>query len=106
MRYGSPLRHGSRCFWRQTVAQRPQSSRRVHCVLYLFSNPLPGARRRARTYEPSPGPQVLVSNHTSYFDVLVLMAALGVDYHFVAKKEVHDMPFIGTFLRKLEHFCL
>ena len=47
----------------------------------------------------------IVSNHTSYFDVLVLMAALGVDYHFVAKSEVHSMPFIGTFLRKLGHFA-
>ena len=54
----------------------------------------------------SPGAAVLVSNHTSYFDVLVLMATLGVDYHFVAKKEVHTMPFIGTFLRKLGHFRL
>ena len=52
-----------------------------------------------------PGPRVIVSNHTSYFDVLVLMAALGVDYHFVAKQEVHHMPFIGTFLRKLHHFA-
>jgi 1-acyl-sn-glycerol-3-phosphate acyltransferase len=48
---------------------------------------------------------VIVSNHTSYFDVLALMGALGVDYHFVAKREVQDMPFIGTFLRKLEHFA-
>ena len=53
----------------------------------------------------TPGPRVIVSNHTSYFDVLVLMAALGVDYHFVAKQEVHRMPFIGTFLRKLHHFA-
>lgn len=44
---------------------------------------------------------MLASNHTSYFDVLVLMAALGVDYHFVAKSEIRRMPFVGTFLRKL-----
>ncbi len=49
--------------------------------------------------------RVLVSNHTSYADVLILMAALGVDYHFVAKSEVRNMPFIGTFLRKLGHFA-
>jgi len=47
--------------------------------------------------------RIYVSNHTSYFDVLVLMAALGIDYRFVAKIEVRSMPFIGTFLRKLGH---
>ncbi len=44
---------------------------------------------------------MFVSNHTSYVDVVVLMAALGVDYHFVAKAEVRSMPFFSTFLRKL-----
>ncbi len=52
-----------------------------------------------------PGARVLVSNHASYLDVLVLMAALGVDYHFVAKREVFNIPFIGLFMRKLEHFA-
>src|SRR5438046_5455407 len=31
------------------------------------------------------------------------MMGLGVPYRFVAKNEVHNMPFIGTFLRKMEH---
>ncbi len=47
--------------------------------------------------------RIYVSNHTSYFDVLALMAALGVDYRFVSKIEVRSMPFIGMFLRKLGH---
>jgi fatty-acyl-CoA synthase len=50
-------------------------------------------------------PRMFVSNHTSYADVLVLMAVLGVDYRFVAKGEVLSMPFIRTFLRKLGHFA-
>ena len=50
-----------------------------------------------------PGPKIFASNHTSFFDVLPLMEALGVPYRFVAKSEVHDMPFIGTFLRKMKH---
>jgi 1-acyl-sn-glycerol-3-phosphate acyltransferase len=50
-------------------------------------------------------PCMFVSNHTSYMDVVVLMAALGVDYHFVAKAEVGSMPVIRTFLRKLGHFA-
>jgi 1-acyl-sn-glycerol-3-phosphate acyltransferase len=48
-------------------------------------------------------PCVIVANHTSYADVLLLMAALGVDYRFVAKIEVMRMPLIGTFMRKLGH---
>ncbi len=31
------------------------------------------------------------------------MMGLGVPYRFVAKNEVHSMPFIGTFLRKMDH---
>src|SRR5713226_1670640 len=31
------------------------------------------------------------------------MEALGVNYHFVSKSEARAMPFIGTFLHKLEH---
>jgi fatty-acyl-CoA synthase len=49
--------------------------------------------------------RMFVSNHTSYADVVVLIAALGADYHFVAKGEVRSMPFFRTFLRKLGHFA-
>jgi len=49
-------------------------------------------------------PRMLVANHTSYADIVVLMAALGTDYHFVAKAEVMSMPFFRTFLRKLGHY--
>jgi len=50
------------------------------------------------------GPCLFVSNHTSYSDVLAVMALFDANYHFVAKIEIEDMPFIGTFLRKLGHF--
>jgi fatty-acyl-CoA synthase len=50
-------------------------------------------------------PRMLVANHTSYADIVVLMGALGTDYHFVAKAEVMAMPFFRTFLRKLGHFA-
>ncbi len=50
-------------------------------------------------------PRMFVANHTSYVDIIVLIAALGVDYHFVAKGEVRSMPFFRTFLRKLGHFA-
>ena len=51
----------------------------------------------------TPGAKVFASNHTSYFDVLPLMLGLGVGYRFVAKMEVLSMPFIGTFLRQMDH---
>jgi 1-acyl-sn-glycerol-3-phosphate acyltransferase len=50
-------------------------------------------------------PRMFVSNHTSYADILMLIAALGTDFHFVAKSEVESMPLFGTFLRKLGHFA-
>jgi fatty-acyl-CoA synthase len=50
-------------------------------------------------------PRMFVANHTSYVDIVVLVAALGVEYHFVAKGEVESMPFFRTFLRKLGHFA-
>ena len=51
----------------------------------------------------TPGVKIYASNHTSFFDVLPLMMALGVPYRFVAKSEVRNMPFIGTFLNKMKH---
>jgi 1-acyl-sn-glycerol-3-phosphate acyltransferase len=51
------------------------------------------------------GACIYVSNHTSYSDVLAVMAVLQTNYHFVAKNEINHMPFIGTFLRKLGHFA-
>jgi 1-acyl-sn-glycerol-3-phosphate acyltransferase len=56
-----------------------------------------------REHMDTPGAKIFASNHTSYFDVLPLMLALGVPYRFVAKMEVHGMPFIGTFLRQMGH---
>jgi acyl carrier protein len=50
-----------------------------------------------------PGAKVYASNHASYFDVLPLMMGLGVPYRFVAKGEVNNMIFIGTFLNQMGH---
>ena len=56
-----------------------------------------------KEYMDTPGAKVYASNHASYFDVLPLMMGLGVPYRFVAKGEVNEMPFIGTFLNKMGH---
>ncbi len=49
--------------------------------------------------------RIFVCNHSSYADVLILLAALPVDYRFVAKLEVGAMPFIRAFIRKMGHFA-
>jgi fatty-acyl-CoA synthase len=56
-----------------------------------------------KEYMNAAGAKIYASNHTSFFDVLPLMLGLGVPYRFVAKMEVHRMPFIGTFLRQMGH---
>ena len=43
---------------------------------------------------------LMVANHTSYFDILVLSASACVS--FVAKKEVNDWPFFGMMSRLQE----
>jgi 1-acyl-sn-glycerol-3-phosphate acyltransferase len=70
-------------------------------ILFFLS----GTRVRVvgREYMNTPGAKIYASNHTSYFDVLPLMMGLGVPYRFIAKDEVHRMPIIGTFLRKMGH---
>jgi 1-acyl-sn-glycerol-3-phosphate acyltransferase len=50
---------------------------------------------------PLPKHGVLVSNHASYFDGLVLSAVLPGELAFVAKKELEPQRVAGTFLRAL-----
>jgi 1-acyl-sn-glycerol-3-phosphate acyltransferase len=66
-----------------------------------MGNPI---RVSGREHLTAQGACVLVSNHASYMDVLVLMAGLGTNFHIVSKSEVRTMPIIGTFLHKLGHF--
>lgn len=40
-------------------------------------------------------PQIVVSNHQSWFDVFALGAALPVRYRFVAKRELGEIPVFG-----------
>lgn len=53
-----------------------------------------------------PGGQILVANHASWFDVLVLTAHLPVDYRFVAKKELARIPFFGPAWQVCGHISI
>ena len=51
-------------------------------------------------------PQVLVSNHTSFYDVFALAAILPAPYAFVAKKELERIPFFGTAWKAAGHISI
>ena len=51
-------------------------------------------------------PQVLVANHSSWFDVLALAAYLPGRYCFVAKKEVRKTPFLGYTIERCGHIFI
>ena len=43
-------------------------------------------------------PQIIVMNHQSYVDIPVAFAALPADLHFIAKKELGYIPFLGWYI--------
>ncbi|MDD5287151.1 MAG: lysophospholipid acyltransferase family protein [Desulfuromonadaceae bacterium] len=46
------------------------------------------------------GPVIFMSNHQSNFDILALMAAMPRRIHWIAKKELFDIPFFGPSMRR------
>jgi 1-acyl-sn-glycerol-3-phosphate acyltransferase len=52
------------------------------------------------------GSAVLVVNHASYIDPVVLMGAIPGTFHFVAKRGLMQYPLIGIVIRKAEHLMI
>jgi fatty-acyl-CoA synthase len=57
-------------------------------------------KERAKT-----GPWVFAPNHSSYLDILVMLAFLPSDVRFVAKGEIRDMPFMSTLAGRSGQFA-
>ena len=68
---------------------------------------LSGCRLRVEGVESlmRAGPAVLASNHASYIDSAVLLAAIpmATEFRFIAKRELSAYPLIGTVIRKLDY---
>jgi len=51
------------------------------------------------------GPWIFAPNHSSYLDILVIMAFVPAGAHFVAKSEVAKWPIIGPLLLRGGHLA-
>lgn len=62
-----------------------------------------GARLRVVGLDrlPPGGTHLFVANHSSWIDIAALYRALPIDPHFVAKRELGRVPFLGRFLRTM-----
>lgn len=80
-----------------TLARRRQLIRWVgRTVLTLVGMPI-----KIRWYGPLPEPCIVVANHDSYLDGVVLAATLPPRFDFVIKREVSSIPLAGYLLQRI-----
>ncbi|MGA8706407.1 MAG: lysophospholipid acyltransferase family protein [Steroidobacteraceae bacterium] len=80
-----------------SLARRRAVVRSVgRCVLRLI-----GMRLRVRGLDRIGTPCVVVANHASYLDGVVLQAVLPPSFSFVIKREMSAVPLAGTLLRRI-----
>ncbi len=53
---------------------------------------------------PLQGPVLVIANHSSYWDPLVIACALDREVHFMAKRELFNYPVFGYLIRKVGAF--
>lgn len=77
-------------FWPGMARRFPMYYHRLVCRLL-------GIRLKVSGKRPEEGPLLIVSNHVSWLDIVVLSAVAPVS--FIAKKEVNGWPFFGSLAR-------
>ncbi|MEN8140383.1 MAG: AMP-binding protein [Thermodesulfobacteriota bacterium] len=80
--------------WRRSVARQA-----AKILAILSGTPI---KVQGREFLQQHRSMVLVANHASYLDAMLISAALDVDFTFVAKAELWDNPLLGPLLSRLE----
>jgi fatty-acyl-CoA synthase len=92
-----------------TTRDPKRAARFMHVVTrgMLFAAGIPvqvvGGEQLARTADS--GPWIFAPNHSSYVDILVIVAFLPPNVRFVVKGEVLAMPFFGMIARRTGQFA-
>ena len=68
-------------------------------VVWIISHSLYRVRHRGIDLVPETGSAIIVSNHVSYIDALVLAGAVRRPIRFVMAKDVYEMPFLNYLFR-------
>ena len=85
----------------------PSRVRRLYGLWSRVTLFLLGARLRVRGRDNAAGgPFIIIPNHTSYADTLILSAALGGDAVIAGKKDLLDNVLIGPVMRKAGHLAV
>jgi 1-acyl-sn-glycerol-3-phosphate acyltransferase len=88
--------------WRRNIADAcDRAARRWGRILLWASGARVVLEGAANLREDEP--QIIVSNHQSWFDVFALAACLPVRYRFVAKQELRRIPVFGKAWRRCGH---
>lgn len=90
----------------QTDTQKPQPQRQPFNLTELYRK---GARLLAHAiYKPKyygferipeTGPAILIANHVSYVDGLIIFAGLKRPVHFLIDKNIYELPVVNYFMR-------
>jgi 1-acyl-sn-glycerol-3-phosphate acyltransferase len=75
------------------------------CVRRLFGV-LGGLEVAGGGNVPADGPLIVAANHASYFDPMLLGAALDRPLHFMARRSLFDIPGFGWLIRQNQAFPL
>lgn len=74
-----------------------------HLAATIFRVAGCSVRLEGRQHLPD-GPCIVVANHGSYLDGIIMMAVLPPNFSFVIKHEMRNVPLAGLLLRRIDSF--